>query len=963
MVAAALLGVGVSKAPQAKAANLYWDSDATAAGNNISNGTGLGGAGTWDTSELEWFNGTDNVAWSNSALDVAYFTGTAGTVTLGGPITVGGLVFTGADYTLTGGTLTLAAATGAPEIAVTNGNVATLASVIAGTSGLTKTGEGTLRLTQAANTYAGTTTIAGGLLIISDASQLGTDASAIVVTAGNNTPSNTALIGFAGGSLVLDGLGASIDLARPLNLEGRGPIGNNGAALFSVGNNTLSGLVTASVSSQTPATFRNTRLTSSNGVLTLSGGLVVQGTAGTTFTTLGGVNQGGVANYNLTGALTGTGTLQKTGGGTLNLSPSDASGFSGRVRISGSAANGQSSVRVTSAAAFGTANGGTTNATIDIDGGTLEAYTDTTINFAKNVYGRAGSRFFVSNAIGGFAVNGGVAYGNFSFEDNQTFTFASRNGFGASFTTAPVNGGDANNTFNNDQAGLLAFSGNFWSNTDSGAARTFTFGGNGNTLIDGNVIASGGASFDHALSKTGSGLLTITGTGTTLDGAVSVQGGLAITDFRSLNNNTSAVNLGSGGTAGALIIGTGVTPTAGGLTTSKPINLSSSTGGVSIYANQAGSNPVIFNGEFSTTAGGATESKTLTLGGTNTADNVITGTLENHASATTGTLALSKIGAGTWVLAGVNTFSGGTTITDGVLKLRANAATSTILPSAHAITFNANNVFAGGTLELVGQASVNNVQSLGALTPTQGANTIRVTPGAGGNASLTFASLGTIGDGATVNIVGSNGSSSVVTLTGVATGLVAPHFHFSGAHFAYSASAVLRAPVYGTDSGFVTAPAATALPAGQSHFDVTGDITAQASQTVGTLRLAGARTVTLASGATLTVRTGAANTDGGLLATGGASVITGGTGISTGGSGALIVRVNELTDSLTLASVLTNGTTGGLTKSGAGTLILSGNNAQTGTISINQGTIQLSGSGRLGRPTPPSPSGKGRCWT
>ncbi len=949
MVAAALLGVGVSKAPQAKAANLYWDSDATAAGNNISNGTGLGGTGTWDTPSLEWFNGTDNVAWSNSALDFAYFTGTAGTVTLGGPITIGGLVFAGADYTLTGGTLTLAAATGAPEIAVTNGNVATLASVIAGTSGLTKTGEGTLRLTQAANTYAGTTTIAGGLLIISDASQLGTDASAIVVTAGNNTPSNTALIGFAGGSLVLDGLGASIDLARPLNLEGRGPIGNNGAALFSVGNNTLSGLVTASVSSQTPATFRNTRLTSSNGVLTLSGGLVVQGTAGTTFTTLGGVNQGGVANYNLTGALTGTGTLQKTGGGTLNLSPSDASGFSGRVRISGSAANGQSSVRVTSAAAFGTANGGTTNATIDIDGGTLEAYTDTTINFAKNVYGRAGSRFFVSNAIGGFAVNGGVAYGNFSFEDNQTFTFASRNGFGASFTTAPVNGGDANNTFTNDQAGLLAFSGNFWSNTDSGAARTFTFGGNGNTLIDGNVIASGGASFDHALSKTGSGLLTITGTGTTLDGAVSVQGGLAITDFRSLNNNTSAgIHLGSGGTAGALIIGTGVTPTAGGLTTSKPINLASTTGGVSIYANQAGTNPVIFNGEFSTTAGGATESKTLTLGGTNTADNVINTSLENQASATTGTLALSKIGAGTWVLAGVNTFSGGTTITDGVLKLRANAATSTILPSAHAITFNANNVFAGGTLELVGQASVNNVQSLGALTPTQGANTIRVTPGAGGNASLTFASLGTIGDGATVNIVGSNGSSSVVTLTGVATGLVAPHFHFSGDHFAYSASAVLRAPVYGTDSGFVTAPAATALPAGQSHFDVTGDITAQASQTVGTLRLAGARTVTLASGATLTVRTGAANTDGGLLATGGASVITGGTGISTGGSGALIVRVNELADSLTLASVLTNGTTGGLTKSGAGTLILSGNNAQTGTISINQGTIQLSGSGRLG---------------
>ena len=109
MVAAALLGVGVSTAPQAKAANLYWD-----AANGAT--TGLGGTGTWDTTSAFWSStaaGTDAAAIATfTANDIAYFTGTAGEVTLGGATTIGGLVFTGADFTLTGSTLTLAAPVG-----------------------------------------------------------------------------------------------------------------------------------------------------------------------------------------------------------------------------------------------------------------------------------------------------------------------------------------------------------------------------------------------------------------------------------------------------------------------------------------------------------------------------------------------------------------------------------------------------------------------------------------------------------------------------------------------------------------------------------------------------------------------------------------------------------------------------------------------------------------------------------
>ncbi|PHX58853.1 MAG: hypothetical protein CK522_01995, partial [Opitutia bacterium] len=102
MVAAALLGVAVSTAPQAKAANVYWDSDASTAGNSTTLGTNLGGSGTWDTSTANWYNGSAELAWNNANLDTAVLWGAGDyfpsspsltTVSLGAGITVGGLTF------------------------------------------------------------------------------------------------------------------------------------------------------------------------------------------------------------------------------------------------------------------------------------------------------------------------------------------------------------------------------------------------------------------------------------------------------------------------------------------------------------------------------------------------------------------------------------------------------------------------------------------------------------------------------------------------------------------------------------------------------------------------------------------------------------------------------------------------------------------------------------------------------
>src|SRR4051812_47811456 len=77
----ALIFVGLV-AGNAPAANRYWDSDLTATGNDATTGAGLGGAGTWDTSTLNWWDGTaaSDIAWTDG--NTAIFTGTAGLVTI-----------------------------------------------------------------------------------------------------------------------------------------------------------------------------------------------------------------------------------------------------------------------------------------------------------------------------------------------------------------------------------------------------------------------------------------------------------------------------------------------------------------------------------------------------------------------------------------------------------------------------------------------------------------------------------------------------------------------------------------------------------------------------------------------------------------------------------------------------------------------------------------------------------------
>lgn len=896
-------------------------------------------------------------------------------------------------YTLTGGTLALT--TG--QIAVTIGNASTIESQLTGSGGLLKINDGALKLTNAANDYTGTTQIDAGSVIITDQGALGSDASAIIVT-GNVTR------GVGGGSLVLGSGNNNLDgltFTRDLSLTGGGASGD-GAAFNSVGNNIFTGTILTGNNPTglnpvggTPITASATRLASTFGTATVNGVLTV-GPSGqsTEFT--------GNGNWVINSNIDGAGHVIKSGNGLMILSGSNT--FGGVLQLSGGFA------RVSSQANLG--NSTANNAIFLTNGGKLEIRTDTPdFTTAKRVQLNTGTTtgtFYLDREIGGSGLNQDVTLGLFTLAAStsaRTLVIDGRNGYNLSFSGNMATGSSGNLTITNNGNGLFTNIGNFY-NTTNGTVRTLAFGGNGDFLITGGILASGNS---HIVTKTGTGTLTLNGTNSTFSGALNVNGGtVAINDFRAITNNTADINIGSTTTTGTLaVIGNNLS--GANVTSEKTISLAGITGGAILLADQTGTSPGLrLNGAVSVSEVG---SKTLTLGGSNAQDNTISGvisdssvvgTTKNSAAynntntitlgsvegislgasisglgipggttitaintgtrvvtlsaSTTGgnrgvgqtitvagvenVTSVTKTGSGTWVLAGANTYTGTTNITAGILKLEANGAVSTVLPIANNVTFGNNNINAGGTLELVGQPGVNNVQTLGTLAYSNGSSTVRLTPGLLGSASLVFDNMNTTG-GATVNFVGGDFTANTITINNInnafgSDGIITRSVYWNGADFAYREGGVLRAPQYGVDAD--TATSGTSLTVGE-HNEVTGSF-ATSAVTIDSLKINGGHTLTINSGQTLTV------SNGGVLVTGGNAVITGGTALGITGTNALVVRVDGGADLLRIESIISGGS-GGLTKAGAGVLVLAGLNAQTGATNIGEGTVRLADGGRL----------------
>src|SRR5207245_2141240 len=180
----------------------------------------------------------------------------------------------------------------------------------------------------------------------------------------------------------------------------------------------------------------------------------------------------------------------------------------------------------------------------------------------------------------------------------------------------------------------------------------------------------------------------------TYTGKTSIQNGtLSVSSLNKVTGGSASSSLGAPTTVANGTIDIGSTTNSGtllytgsGETTDRVINLAGTTGGAVIQNDGTGA--LTFSSNLTATGAG---SKTLTLQGSNTGSNTISGVIVDNSSSNT--TSVTKAGAGKWILSGANTFSGGTTLSAGTLQL---SGSGTLGYTGGSLTVD------GGTLDLNG---------------------------------------------------------------------------------------------------------------------------------------------------------------------------------------------------------------------------------------------------------------------
>jgi fibronectin-binding autotransporter adhesin len=553
------------------AANYQWDiNDSTA---------GLGGTGTWDTTNTFWDllalgadDGSDaTTAYTFTNADLAVFGGTAGTVTLGTGITVNGLRIDTAGYVITGNTLTLAGTT--PTITA-NAN-ATISSILAGTAGLVKTGTGTIAIgTQA--TYTGGTIINtnGGILDLTGGGGIsGTIRGAITVNTGGTLRLSTgdatgyatdatrlSQINLVGGTLDVNTTSNQTLGSAVINMTGGSMTGVTNSNLdFFAGSSTLNAL--AAPTTSTIGGLRISIRQTGGLTITVADGAAASDLsissviAGNTSFAAAPLIKAGAGNLTLSGANTYTGATI-VNAGTLTLSRS--AGFGG---TSGSISTGALTVNsggtATTSVVFGiSGDNSATNARVVNVNGTLNLaaseYIRTYNLTGGTINAPTAANEFLRTSSAGLFINSLASAATSTINNKVDLTFAS-----ATIDTA-------NGTAPND----LTITGVISENSGAGSgAKTITKSGagtlmltgvntfTGNTTITGGTLAIGGAG--RLASGTYAGAVAISSVAVfsvessaaqVLSGVISGQGSLIKSGTGVLTLSGTAINTYTGGT-------------------------------------------------------------------------------------------------------------------------------------------------------------------------------------------------------------------------------------------------------------------------------------------------------------------------------------------------------------------------------------------------------------------------------
>ncbi|WP_273793909.1 autotransporter outer membrane beta-barrel domain-containing protein, partial [Brucella anthropi] len=528
-----------------------WDGDA---GHN--NGQVDGGDGIWNVVNNNWTGQPEyklNGPWNDG--DYAIFDVKAGKVTVDntqGAVSASGMQFAVGGYEITGGDLTLVSSADKPAdastIQVGNGsaddvtNKTTISAKLvsaADAHGMSKTGRGTLILT-ADNSYVGGTTISGGVL------QLGNGGVAGSIQGGINTGVDAS----HKGTLAINRSG-TVSISNVVSgtgnvlIDGPGELTLTGANTYSGGTTISQGVLTVTNDDNMGAAGSNTTIQNGatlrfNGTFESNHNYVLAGDPiqGTATIEIIGTNTGSIMT-----AITGPGSLTKTGTGTLVLVAD--SNYAGGTMISGGTLQ--------------IGNGGKTGAVAgDIN------------NNGILVFNRSDSVAF-ANVISGTGVVNQSGLGTLALSKMNTYSGGTIVSAGVLQVSDDRNLGDAN--------GELTVNGGTFENTSTmTTGRTITVAANGGSLqTDGTLTLSGafdGLASTDGWSKTGTGNLIFETSATgnvgsaileagnvTLKGSMSgnytVNAGTQL-DVMGMQNGNVSVNAG-GKLAGSGTIGKTVT--------------------------------------------------------------------------------------------------------------------------------------------------------------------------------------------------------------------------------------------------------------------------------------------------------------------------------------------------------------------------------------------------------------------
>ena len=326
---------------------------------------------------------------------------------------------------------------------------------------------------------------------------------------------------------------------------------------------------------------------------------------------------------------------------------------------------------------------------------------------------------------------------------------------------------------------------------------------------------------------------------------------------------------------------------------------------------------------------------------------VFAGTIQN----TGGTLALCKLGSGQLMLCGSNSYTGGTTIADGTLKLDFSQPGAPMTNIINNATDTSSLALGGGTLAIQGNlgTTTTNSQQFNGLAVNPGSSAI-VLSSTSSNPLLL--SLGAINrsPGGTVDFTlpsGTlSGSNGITTSAANTNGILGGYATVSGINWAVSYGTASSITAY---SAYTGGNLGTLGSGGSLNVSPTGTQTAVTSaESFNTLNLSGTVGVSMTGSGSLTLL------GGGLLGNTSGSI---GGGVLTGSaSGELIVITPA---NLTIGSVIAdNGGATALTKAGPATLILTGSSTFSGVTTVGAGTLQVGNGGSGARSAGPA-----ACWT